>query len=247
MKHLLFALLLILAPGVAHAAFPVQAACQNAGTAGSPTGTHDATAPAGIAAGNLLTLQINFLNISDIDPVESGVTGFTFLGRVTNSDTSISSVTAMYAKIASGSESNFTYSSTPDTYSQTRWCRWTGAHASAMPEIISNEFTADYANPPSLTPSWGALDTTWCSLGSKYNGSDIVTAYPSNYTLYQFSNTTGQFDAQVFQSCRELNATDENPGGYTFDGAGNGVAVTIAIRPAAAAATRRRAAPIIFQ
>ena len=246
--RLLLALIVLLgwAPA-ALATFPVEASTAQTSEF-SATASPAINIPSGNAAGNLLIALANLFNPSNTDPTVSSMTGWTALCSVTNSDTSFSSVTAVYYKFASGAESNTTYSLSTAIESATRVLRITGAHASTPPECATNEFTGDFPNTPSLTPSWGAEDTLFYSIFSKYNGSDSINAYPTNYIKYQYNGGGGALPLQVGTAARELNATSDDPDGYNLDGAGNGVGITLAIRPAAAAAATSEAdQPIYFQ
>jgi hypothetical protein len=246
MVQALIILALLFAPSLAWATFPVQASTAQS-QEDTATTTHDITMPSGITAGDLLIAWINFLNASNADPAASGLTGWTQVCAVTNSDTSFGSVTEIWRKFASGSETNTTYSSSASVESVTRVMRFTGAHAATPPECATNEFTGDFPNTPTLTASWGAEDNLWYSLFSKYNGSDSITAYPTNYATYQYGAGGGTVPVQLGAAARELNATNDNPDGYSLDGAGNGVGITLVIRPASAAVTDEPDAPIFFQ
>lgn len=229
-------------------AFPVEASSAVANeTAG--TTTHDMTAPSGISSGELMLLIITFENVSNADPTASGVTGWTQVTgcTVTNPDASTGSATEVWYKFATGGETSTTYTSSASVKSVTRWLRFTGAHAVTPPECATA--TNDFVNPnsPSLTPSWGAADTLWYSIFSKYNGCDATTGYPSSYSLYQFGPGACTYDVQVAMAGRQLNATSDDPGDFTVDNTGLGVAVTLAIRPSAAAAGRRPIMPTVLQ
>lgn len=84
------------------------------------------------------------------------------------------------------------------------------------------------ANPPSLTPSWGAKDTLWIAVAAVDNTD--VTAAPTSYT----NLLTGATPTRLGTARRELNAATEDPGTFT-NASDQWGANTIAVEPAAAA------------
>ena len=81
-------------------------------------------------------------------------------------------------------------------------------------------------NSPSLTPSWGALDTLWFAVTGVRNNYG-VSSYPTNYI-------DGRLDSIVIRvaTCRrELNASSENPDVFFFDNNVYWIANTVAIEP----------------
>ncbi|RJP54311.1 MAG: hypothetical protein C4583_03030 [Anaerolineaceae bacterium] len=115
--------------------------------------------------------------------------------------------------------------------------RITGAHASAPPEQLSvNVADPDPFDPPSLTPSWGALDTLWLAIISYRSALVTVSAFPANHpnsqAQYQHSGGTGT-DGGIAIAARNLNATSNDPDAYTVSATSNGRARTVAIRPEA--------------
>lgn len=229
-------------------AFPVVATVGHS-TEASDVTTHDAIVPASISAGNLLLMAIGFQNVGNIDPTVSGsITGWTALCFTTEASTDFSASGGFYYKFASGSETNFTYTSSASTTSVTRIWRITGAHASTPPECTASTFTDSDANSNSLTVSWGAEDNLWFSTFAKYNNNDQITAYPTNYTGNQYNGYSATGDAIQFGAATQnLNSISDNPDTYTFSGSGRGVEFTIGIRPAAVAppSTRRRTSPMM--
>lgn len=115
-----------------------------------------------------------------------------------------------------------------------RTLRITGALASAPPQAAltsgSNSTTAD---PPSLTPSWGADDTLWIATYAR-DSANTVTAYPASYTGAQYNKTSAP---AMGQATRQLNAATENPGTFATSNDDNDwAASTVAIRPSNAIA-----------
>lgn len=112
------------------------------------------------------------------------------------------------------------------------------AHASyrisgAVASEISTAATGTSVNPdpPSLTPSGGALDYLWLAIDSNEGGA-TVSAYPTNYTDGFQSANPGE---TIESARRELNAASENPGTFTISGSFNWRAVTVAVPPGAVA------------
>lgn len=108
-------------------------------------------------------------------------------------------------------------------------------HGTSAPEAASPSNGEDTApNPPNLTPSWGAEDTQWIAAGTMDIGGTTVSAAPTNYTdLTATQSGTGFGDVEVYTARRDLNATSEDPGGFTVSTTAAWHATTIAIRPAA--------------
>jgi hypothetical protein len=88
-------------------------------------------------------------------------------------------------------------------------------------------------NPPSLTPSWGAADTLWLTGVSSQNTQASITG-PANYTVVSEALATLSSDASMSLYSRELNAASEDPAAFALTSIREGIAYTIAIRPAAA-------------
>jgi hypothetical protein len=103
-------------------------------------------------------------------------------------------------------------------------------------EIAFSSFVeASVTNPdsPSLSPSWGAEDTTWISAITSGDANTTFSAYPTNYTgISNVNSGGGNSGCAGAMAYRQLNAASEDPGAYTYVTARNRTAVTIAIRPA---------------
>lgn len=142
---------------------------------------------------------------------------------------------------ATGSETNFNF-----TTSQSLFYSWTvvcisGAHATESPAIATadNGLVANI-DCPNLAPSWGAEDTLWIPVGLKARADNAVTAFPTNYNDNQATHTvsTGSGGHTNAICTRNLNATSDNPGVYTCASTRAAIGLTIGIRPAAAASGR---------
>lgn len=143
--------------------------------------------------------------------------------------------TAVYARVASGTEGSTQAISTSTTNESTaisfKVTNWFGAVTSGMEATASNQTTTT-PDPPSLTASWGSANNLWIAyVGSR--GSRNLTAYPTNYTLYQTQalNPSNSTRGETFMAGRELATATENPGTFTFDSTSREVvAGTLVIR-----------------
>ena len=192
------------------------------------------TLPSGIQSGDLLLM---FLGVdSSTDRLTN--TGWTRLA--TSFDNS--EYKYLLGRIADGTEGStvsFTLSGAEPAGANTY--RITGARnglttseiAIAGPvEVTTNTASAD---PPSLTPSWGAAENLWfaiCIINDSAIGA--VTAYPTNYDLGQYSNINGSGGGlgAVLSAARLLNAATEDPSAFTWTTGRRGTAYTLAVRPA---------------
>lgn len=112
--------------------------------------------------------------------------------------------------------------------------RITGVKSGQAPEAGAATAVSSTANPdpPSLTPSWGSDNDLWIAIAGGAAVSS-VSAYPTNYADNQLTSANSGF-ARIAVSTRNLNAASEDPGTYTWSGATNSIAETIAIRGAPA-------------
>lgn len=113
---------------------------------------------------------------------------------------------------------------------------WHGTAAAEAASPSNGESTTP--DPPNLTPSYGAEDTLWIAVGTLDIGGTTISAAPTNYTdLTTTQSGTGFGDVEVYSARRELNATSEDPGGFTASTTAAWHATTVAIRPAAGGGT----------
>jgi hypothetical protein len=211
-------------------AFPVIVSVAN-GNDTSNVLTRNATMPASISVGNLLLAFV----ASDI--AASGTT-ITMTGWTSISNQQFGSAvrSTVFARVADGTEGA---TAAIDT-SASEACAWHFYNISTWFGTIANGCEAGTPaaagstnpNPPSLTPSWGALDTMWLA-GAGNDGNVAITAGPASYTNFvntRWANTSG---CGIATARRELNTATEDPGTFTMS-TEQWVAHTIAIRPAAA-------------
>ncbi len=145
----------------------------------------------------------------------------------------------IFIKIADGTEGGGTVNLQTDTDNEGcagswRIRDWYGAVGGV--EAGSWQATvADDPNPPSLTVTWGALKNLWMA----FAGSDtIINTGPSGYSgimfpgYYNLPASTDVFGGAGF---KESEAASENPGAFGAIAIDECLAITIGIRPIAAA------------
>jgi hypothetical protein len=106
-----------------------------------------------------------------------------------------------------------------------------GQHGSSAPEAgTAANGTSGAADPPSLTPSWGAEDTLWF-VYALVDGNSDITVWPTSYTVGQVENEgDGSAHASHGIARRELNGTTDNPSAFTNRNT-NWISNLIGIRP----------------
>ena len=174
--------------------------------------------------------------------------GFTeFVDQATN-NADIQSIGAAYKLNATGSESGtFTVTSVASSRSAMFLMEIPLAHTTEPPVATARATgTTTAADPASLDPAnWAAEDTLWIafaangeiSLTGSFTG---ITAAPTNYTNYDDTGIIGGDVIGAIECAvgfRQLNAASEDVGAFTLDtGAAGSSTITIAVRPAPAAA-----------
>ncbi|MEW6146105.1 MAG: fibronectin type III domain-containing protein [Thermodesulfobacteriota bacterium] len=108
-----------------------------------------------------------------------------------------------------------------------------GVNGDVATDANTEELTA---NPPNVSPFWGAEDTLWLAFfGASDSNVTGVDSYPANFTHGVFTHTGFDTSSTQIASCRrELNQPSNNPDAFDFSGGGTArwVAYTIAVRPA---------------
>lgn len=192
------------------------------------------TMPATVNSGDLLIALVEVRNAgtwtkptgwSDISTVSQGGGG------------SVGKLNGFY-KIADGTEGGTTATWIASTGTTAIWqvIRVTGWHGTTPPEGATASGDATNANPPSLTPSWGAADTLWIAVaGNAATGETTgFTAAPTNYTGLQSNGaSSGGSTTNTATATRQLNAVSEDPGTFTPSSNRFWTAATISVRPAA--------------
>lgn len=212
-------------------AFPTVQATAVSGVAssGSPAVV---SLPAGIAAGDLLIIQMGFRANSVSTTTPSGWTALfqDVIASATESG-------AAFYKIASGSE-GASVSVTLDAahgWEATAW-RITG-HDLATAPVVGTRASATSAThtPAALSPAWGALDTLWIACAQNgLAGAEVAPTYPANYgsnNLYPGVMTAAN-SVHVAAASRQNNTATETPAGFVYSGSSSGIAYLIAVKPA---------------
>jgi hypothetical protein len=144
----------------------------------------------------------------------------------------------IFEKIADGTEGGTTATWIASLATTGIWqvMRVTDADASTASEVTSTSGDASAANPPSLTPSWGADDTLWIVVAGHAAGSSTAfTAAPTNYTGFQNNGaSSGGAAVSIASATRQLNASSEDPGAFTVSNNRFWAAATIGVRPSGA-------------
>lgn len=183
--------------------------------------------PAVVNAGDLLLLLI-----SPDGSAAAGISATGWTSKLSNAFSSSARIDVQ-CKIADGSEAGgtvtFTCSSSKAFSAQLyRISGWYGNLGGVEVSSAVGATTAS-PDPPSLTPSAGALDYLWiatCVSSSSRNLSGI----PTNYT--NGLKTTDGSTTVIFSARRFLNAASEDPGTFSLAGSSTTNAATIAVRPA---------------
>lgn len=207
-------------------AFPVVAAV-NGGNNPGDTANHTVNLPAGINAGDLLLVFF----ASDGNPTIGFPGGWTCLFQEWAAGGSPAVRFGCWYRIADGGEGatiNVTTSASErSAHTSYRIVDYFGVPEAGTPVASGPTPNPD---PPSSSPSWGALDTLWLA-ACGYDSNKTVTFYPTNYTDGR-NDLANQVDGcGVGTARRELNAASENPGTFTISGNDQWVANTVAIQP----------------
>ncbi len=211
-------------------AFPVVAATNTSTNA--DTTSHTVNLPPSISAGDLLIAVMT----TSTDTAFTWPAGWTELyeGQV---DATVRSE-CRFRNADGGEGGSITVTTAALARSSSLSYRITGH--SDTPEGGDATGNDGFANPPSLTPSWGAKDTLWLALTGI--DSQAVSADPTDYTD-GFQAFAGGFDPGTASARRERNATSEDPGTFTNDLSDRWIAGTVAIEPSVAAAEIPAARP----
>lgn len=220
-------------------AFPSITAATATGFATSVT-SMAVSLPASISAGDLLlafvevrnagtwTKPTNWNDISTLSQAGGG---------------SVGKLNGFY-KIADGTEgATATWTASTGTTAVWQVYKVTSWHGTTPPEAVTASGDVSSANPPSVTPSWGADDTLWMAVaGHTAASAAAFTAAPTNYSNFVNSGaSSGGAAVSVASATRQLNASSEDPGTFTAGGSNRWwAAATIAVRPAAGGGASRR-------
>lgn len=193
-----------------------------------PVTTHDAVVPSGIVSGDLLIAIV----VIDKPQVINTPSGWT---AIQNEQFGSAIETATWYRIATGSESDFTWTSNVGDTSNTKIFRITGWHGTTPPEAADLGETSATPDPPSLNPTgWAAEDTLWIAWFGKDAKSGTATGYPTGFDDNQATGENAAAGGPTWAYCsREENTASKDPGMFAC-GNEQLVVTTIAVRPAAA-------------
>lgn len=186
---------------------------------------HNVVMPTVIDSGDLLLALVG----NDGSATITTPSGWTSLSSVANSTNLRASI---FYKFADGSEDgtsiNFQTSASESMAVQVYRIKDALAVEAGTP-VVSSGLSAD---PPSLSPSWGAENTLWMPFLVLEQGV-WPSAYPSNYTNFRQDADTyssGPNWQGAFSMRRYINASSEDPSAFTTPNV-NWIVNTIAIRP----------------
>lgn len=214
-------------------AFPATAAAPTATPFAASVTSMPVSMPASIASGDLLLAFVEVRNAGTWTKA-AGWTDITSLSQ-TGGGGGVGKLNGFY-KIAAGTESGTTPTWTASISTTGEWqvYRITGWHGTTPPEALTTSGDASAANPPSLTPSWGADDTLWLAVAGHTAGSTAAwSAGPASYSGFQNDGaSSGGSAVSIASAYRQLNAASEDPGTFTVSGSNRfWAAATIGIRP----------------
>ena len=141
-------------------------------------------------------------------------------------------------RVSAGSEASTTLTHTSERGNAISYCipaaEW---HGTSVPEITAvGDGTSTTPDPPSITPSWGASQTTTyiaTAILDDSAGVSTVSSWPTNYTLNQVTSNTSTSAASVHAAIRLLSGSPENPGTFTVSPSEHWRTYTIAVRGSA--------------
>ena len=222
--------------GVEHAfgSFPTAAAPTTSVVATAST-THNVTMPGTVAAGDLLLMFISTIGSATVT-TPTGWTSIEHQSRGGNSP-----LGTIFAKSAAGSEGGTTVGVTTSAASVSAEqvylvpaAKWYGGSVASSVQWSAQDPGAPTASldPKVLAPTWGADNTLWFAYGAG-NTYTTVNSYPSGFSG-GVSTVTGTGATGMSTASAQLatNTASEDPGAFTMSSSNNGVAFTIAVRPA---------------
>lgn len=240
-------LLWLWAAAPAFAAFPtVAGSCASTDTVSDTSHTIDldCTGQFGTIASGDLLIACWHGSAADATP-NSALTGWTLLRDVVEGASNGHFV--CFYKIATGSEGTSVSGSTDLSertgnvaYRITSWHGTTPPEASAGRSDASGGEAGASPNPDSLNPAgWDVEDTLWIAVAGADGASVDFTAYPANYSSNQLETGNSGEGRASGATLEQGSASSEDPGTFTTtNGINRWGAMTIAVRPSAASATR---------
>ena len=169
------------------------------------------------------------------DTTITGMAGWTAL----SSNTASPGRSAVYGKIATGSEgssiSATTSTSQAGAFIVQRISNNKGGLVAGTDYTVAVAAAATTANPnpPSVTAGWGSDDNLFVAACAVRGDNDTVTGYPTNYTGEQHVTTNGGGGgATIGVAYRQYTSATDDPDAFTLSASEFGRAYTIVIRPA---------------
>jgi len=209
---------LLLFPQTAYAAATPVVEATNTSSEAIAVSSHSVALPAGIASGDELVVLFGALTTTFVLP-----TGWTELYNSGSASPGL----FVIRRVADGGE-GATLTVTTGSARKSNHASYRISEAAAAE--ISAAATGSNANPdpPSLTPSGGALNYLWLAVEG-HEDAKTISAYPANYT--DGFQSAGANENTIASARRALNAASEDPGTFTISGAKAWRAVTIAVPP----------------
>ena len=198
----------------------------------APSTSHSVLLDGLDSAGELLLAWLMF----NADTTITGMTGWTAL----SSNTASPGRSAVYGKIATGSEgssiSATTSSSNAGAFIVQRISNNKGGLVAGTDYTVAVASAATTANPnpPSVTAGWGSDDNLFIAACCVRGDNDTVTGYPTNYGSGTGKVTTngGGGGATVGVAVRQFTSATDDPDTFTLSASEYGRAYTIVIAPA---------------
>jgi len=232
MRRIIFGLLLAVLGCVptAHATFPTVAGTQTSSRA-SGAADDSVTLPASVASGDLVIA----FHYSD------GALTRTFPSpwveiKDALCNSSVCNVGVGYL-IASGGETSVTVTKSAAERFTAISYRITGWHGTTPPEISAGaNGSSTTPNPDSVTASWGSDDNLFIAVMAidESAGGGSVSTWPASYTGSQVTSPNVSSAGRGAVATRDLAASNDDPGTFTWSGSDQWWAGTVVVRPAAA-------------
>lgn len=204
-------------------AFPVVEATNTGGAAG--TRSYDVPLPSGIQAGELLLMFI--LVCASSGRTITTPSGWTQLYHESGGGNARRA--GCYYRVATGGEGS-TVPVSANSGSQWATTSYRISGYSAVPEASSvASGSSSSADPPTLSPSWDAVDTLWIA-AVHHSPFSTEPAPPTNYgdQITGISPAVNQ-TARTATALRYLNAASENPGAFSLGASVGWAAATVAV------------------
>lgn len=190
--------------------------------------------PAVVDVGDYLLAMVEVRNSGTFTPPSGWVELDTQLGGG-----SVGKLTIFY-KVADGDEGGTTETFTASTGTSAIWQvrKVSGADVTVPPESNTASGDVSSANPPTLSPSWGADDNLWVVIaGHAAASATAFSGAPTNYTGFDNDGaSSGGAACSVATAYRELNASTEDPGAFTVSNNRWWAAATVVFKPASGSA-----------